>query len=539
MATRRLAGLLAGSLLLWAAADASAQGLPPWLEQWQQPATPEPPRPRRPTQPQPPLPPGTVIQPPPTIPSVPLPTPIEMPITKPAQLFEFKLGTDVVEEYSDNFFLASVQPITNFRTLLVPRGILLLHGAFLEGVFQTALNTAWDSSVDQYSFFPSAGGQITAEVTPRWILGLSTSFTQTDNPAATNRLGIQSQRNKSTGFTAGATSNYAFTPLVLRQSYMFNRFQETEGSTTTGHTAGGGASLTLARINTLSLDYTYTLNESKSEGGGDQDTNGTGTSSTSGGGGSQKTTNEGHGFVLGLSREVSARLVGGASANFAWRTTKASGAAQDSSTTSTSTSQGGTTTTDFTRWGAGIFGTYTLPDTLIFRGSLGFINLNGSGGVNETVLSTQTSMTYFSGPLTLDASLESGFSETFQGNSSNFGVVKTQSVSVGAGYAFTPKITARVGGSYRRNEETGLGGGGTAGNKTTVASVTGGVSWQALPWLAVILDYTYTNSETLDGDSSTTGTGGGAGGTTGTGTGAASATGYQENRARISFKFDF
>ena len=204
MATRRLAGLLAGGLLLWAAADASAQQpawldqwqQQPWLEPWQQVPTPRPGQPPRPTT-QPVLPPGTIFQPPPTIPSVPTPTPLEIPTVKPGQLFELKLGTDVVEEYSDNFFFASVHPTTNFRTMLVPRGIFMLHSAYLEGVLQSGLNTAWDSSTKEYTFFPNARAQITAELTPHWTLGVSGSFVRTDNPGATNRLGIQPQRSTS------------------------------------------------------------------------------------------------------------------------------------------------------------------------------------------------------------------------------------------------------------------------------------------------------------------------------------------------------
>lgn len=528
MVTRLLAGLLAGGLLVWADADASAQQ-PPWLDQWQQ--QPGPQQPRQPLPQQPTLPPGTVFQPPPTIPSVPVPTPVELP-TRPGQLFEFKLGTDLVEEYSDNFFFASVHPTDNLRTLLVPRGILFLHSAYVEGLIQTRLSTAWDSSTKTYSFFPDAGAQITAEVTPRWTLGGSGSFVQTDNPAATNRLGIQPQRNKSTSFTLGATSNYAFTTLALRQSYGFNRIDQAEGSSTTGHTAGGGASLTLAQIHVLSLDYTYTHNETTggTSGNGSTGTGATGTGSQTTSS-DQKTTNESNGFVVSLSREVSPRLVAGVSANYGWNTTQQTGSSQGSTTTSSSSTAQGSTTTDFTRYGAGFFSTYTLP-FLVFRGSLGFIHLSGSD-VDETALSSMTGLTYFTGPLSVDLSVESGFSESFLGNTVNFGVVKTQSGTFGVAYAFTPKMTARIGGSYRQNEQTGLGGGGTAGNKTAVGTASASVSWQALQWFAISLDYVYTNSRTLDGGSSTSTTSG-----TSTGTGTTN-NNLHENHARISLKFDF
>lgn len=532
--------LLFAGLLLGSAGEPWAQQ-EPWLDWWEElPLGQPPPRPLRPDQ-QPPqpryeVPAGTVIQPPPTIPSVRTPPPLPLAL-RASQLFEFQLGTDLVEEYSDNFFLSSTLEIENYRTLLVPRGTMFLHGPNLEGLLSTRLSTAWDSSTKEVTFFPSARAQLTAQVTPRWTLGASGSFVKTDSPGAVNRLDIQPQRRTSTIMALGVTSNYAFTTLALRNSYSLNRLDQDEGDSTTAYTIGTGASLTLARINTLSFDYTYTHSENTpSDETGTGTATGVGTATTGAQDSSGNQTNDGHGFVLSLSREVSARLVAGASANYGWRDTEQD---DDSSSQSSSGGQGtqGSSSSSFTRWGAGLFWTYTLP-FLVFRGSLGFVHVSGED-VEETIPAITGSVRYFSGPLILDGSFESGVSESFLGRGVNFGVAKTLGAAGSASYAFTPKIVGRVGSSYRRTEQTGLGGGGTAGQKNSVVTATAGFTWQALQWLAIVLDYRYTKNSPLDEDSSTGGaTTSGAGATSGTGVGG-NQEGYVENLGRLSIKMDF
>lgn len=517
----RSVGLLVSILLLWSTGEAAAQ-YPTWLERWQVPSQRPAQRPdQQPVQPSPSLGP---FQPPTTIPSVPIPAPIEFGPEKVGKVFELKWGADIVEEYSDNFTFVSVGAIENFRTLLVPRGTLLIHGAHVEGLISSRLATAWDSSTREWLFLPEAFAQFSIEVTPRWTLGASGSFVRSDSPATSNRLDIQPQRTASTAYGLGLTSNYAFTTLALRQSYRFNKFDQDDGSSTTNNSFGVGASLTLAQINTLSLDYTYSLSETTSgsgNAGGAQGTTGSQTTS-----GNQKTNNDGWEIVGSVSREVTARFVAGVAANYASRTSKQSGGTQG---TTTGGSQGDTTT-DFTRYGATFFSTYTLS-SFVLRGSFGVARLKSGSTVEDTVLSTMTGLTYFAGPLTLDGSLESGFSDTFASGGQNFGVVKSQGGAAGASYAFTPKITGRIGASYRVNDQTGVGGG-EAGTKNEAFTGTASLSWQAREWLGLNLDYTYSKNRPVDGDSSSSGS-------SGTGSGGGNSSGFQENHIRFAVRFDF
>lgn len=453
----------------------------------------------------------TPYPPPTTVRSVPARQPIELRPRTPGQLFELDWGADVTEEYSDNFTFATSRAVDNYRTLFVPKGTLLMHTPFMEAVLAPRLGVAWDTSTQKTLFLPNVVGQICAEVTPRWTLILSGSYAQTDSPEATDALGVDVQRVTNTRTTFGQSSSYAFTTLTLRQSYRWSQFEQDAGNTTTVNSFGAGASLLIAQINTLRLDYSYSLSETKS--GGTQGTTGTGTQTTSG---DQKTNNDGGEIVASLSREVSERWVAGVAANYSSRTSKQSGGGQD------------TTTTDFSRYGATVFSTYTLP-SFVLRGSFGITRLKSGSTVEDTVFSTNTALKYFAGPLTLDASLESGFADTFAEGGQNFGVVKSQGGAAGAAYAFTPRLIGRVGASYRVNEQTGIGGG-TSDSKNEVFTGTASLDARLLDWLAIRLNYRFTNNRPVADDGGNGSSGGGSGTSNG---------GYKENRVGVSFTFDF
>jgi len=466
------------------------------------------------------VPPAALQQPPSTIPSVPIPVPIDIGAPKPTRLFELKWGADLSEDYSDNFNLTTRKPVTNFRTTIGPRAMLFIHGAHVEGLLVGQSGAAWDSSSEDFSYFPNVLGQVTVEVTPRWTLGASGSFIRGDQASQTNRLGIQPVRQTFTTTSLGLTSNYALSTLSFRHSYQFNEFDQENGQTSTTHTAGAGASLTLAQINTLGLDYTYTHNDTAAAGAGTGSASSSGFASISNSGTGQKSHLDGNEIALSFVREVTARLTAGLSGNYAWRT----------STTDAFGSQP-RTSRDFTRYGGTFFSTFTLP-SLILRGSAGVARLESGSTTPETLFTSVTNATYLAGPLTINVALEQGFSETFNAGQ-NVGVVKTQGASAGLSYAFTSKVTGSVNGGYRKNEQTGIAGG-ASGTDNKVWTASANLSWQARQWLTVALDYIYTDNEPIGTASRVSGANSASSISTG-----GTNTAFQENHARLSLKFDF
>src|SRR5262249_31320024 len=98
----------------------------------------------------------------------------------------------------------------------------------------------------------------------------------------------------------------------------------------------------------------------------------------------------------------------------------------------------------------------------------------------------------------------------------NLGVIQTTSIGGSASYGFTPLLRARVGASYRENEFTGIGSGGTTSsvNNTKTITAEANVTYQITNWLTATLDASHTRVES--------------------GASSASSSSFDENRVRIS-----
>ena len=93
----------------------------------------------------------------------------------------------------------------------------------------------------------------------------------------------------------------------------------------------------------------------------------------------------------------------------------------------------------------------------------------------------------------------------------NFGIVQTTGFTGSFSYVLTPFITTNAFATYTTNETTGIGNNSSAPSSNTLTTGAG-LNWQLLRWLAMRLQYTYTQygtgSNSSNGTSSFNGTNG-------------------------------
>jgi hypothetical protein len=163
---------------------------------------------------------------------------------------------------------------------------------------------------------------------------------------------------------------------------------------------------------------------------------------------------------------------------------------------------GGADHTNFRLWDVVVFSRYVLPNRLTIDSSLGITGLTSSGQSVGPNFASTTNISYQLARTVVTVSFDSGFSETFS-EGQNFGVVETQSVTGSVAYIFTPSLTGRVSGSYRRNEPTGFGNS-TQSEDTKTWQGLAGLSWRIQRRLNLDLTYSYVNQAggegSLDGN---------------------------------------
>jgi hypothetical protein len=413
--------------------------------------------------------------PPATIPSAPeiiVPVP-PLEELRPAKTFDVRPSLGISEEYSDNFSQSREDKVSNFRSAITPGLLVLFDRGFLTGWAGYTPMVFYDTSEDDVGVNHAFIGQIAWQATPRLRLTASDTFAQTDEPARADRLDLRRGREKFTSNLFSLTSDYVVEPYTLQGHYRHSYFSS-EDSTTISHMPGVTASVSLARINTLTLGYQYLASETKVDG------TPTAESVSLFGTPTEDTTLTGHEVTGTYSREVSRLLTAGVTANYAVRE-------QDRSTD----------TADFNRKSVSLFINYVLPEKLVVRSNIGVAQLDGDASSDEVLLITNSDLSYYLGRAVFGLRLERGFSETFE-QGQNFGVVKTSAVSGSVGYKFTPLLSALVSGTYRENKFTGEGGGSQAGRDDETITATANLTYQISRWLSATLDYTYTDTKSSD-----------------------------------------
>ena len=412
--------------------------------------------------------------------------------------FQIQPTISVTGEYTDNFGLTERNKESNFRSTVSPGLLLGINTPVTQGLISYTFSPAYDTATEDFSYFHSLLGQVVWQANPRWRLTLADTLTRSDQPGDADRLGLRQERRTFTSNILSLDSDYLIGRVQTRQSYRLSTFFDDLSGDTVSHVLATSAVLPILRVNSVSAGYEYLISDS--EPGSDFD------SSTPGGPlivGESDFSVRGHQFTAGASRELSRFSTVGLRGTYALRT---------------ATSDTDTDEDDFRIWSVSLFTAYALPGGLTVDGSLGMTGLTSSGESVGPNFSSSTSISYQFTRALVGVAFDSGFSETFSAGQ-NFGVVETQGVTGYLSYLFTPSVTGRVSGTYRRNEPTGFGNQSAVSVDTTTWQGTAGLTWRIQRRLSLELTYSY-----VDQDGGDRGFDSGADGS------------YTENRVQAAFR---
>jgi|GEM_PF-1894533 len=414
------------------------------------------------------------IGPPSTIPSTPqrvLPAAVGLPA---AATFQFQPSVTLMQEYTDNFNLTRSDKQENFRSSISPGIQLGINSPQVKGLISYTFTPAYDTAVDDFSFFHSLLGQVVWQATPRWQLTLADAFTKSDEATQADRLGLRQERRDFTSNTVSLTSDYLIGRVITRQSFRYITFNDDSGNEagqdTRTYLLGASATIPIYLTNAASVGYEFVDSKTDQSGGTTSATTGSQNFFSS-----DSFKVRGHQFTAGASRQLSPITTVGLRGSYALRT-----ATDD------------TGDEDFRLWNFAAFARYILPGRLTLDGSAGVTGLSSdsSGSVGPNFF-TVTSLGYQLGRALILLGFDSGFSETFT-EGQNFGVVETRGVTGSISYAITPAISGTLSGSWRRNKPTGVGDASIQSDTTTwTGSV--GFSWRIQRRLLLDLGYTYTD----------------------------------------------
>ena len=386
---------------------------------------------------------------------------------RPTKPFELHPTFTLSEEYSDNFDRVKQNPISNFRTSVMPGLEVLLDSGLLTGQASYRLTGFHDSSANDFGTQHAFAGAIAWQATPRLRLTAADAFVQSDDPGQADRLNVSNRRRDFTRNLLSLGAEYTLGTIETRGYYLLSIFDSSER--TTSHTIGATGSLPIATIHLLTVGVEYL----------DTETTGGGRATSSSNGGDSATT--GYQLTGSFSREINPEHTVGIQVTWAARE-------------QTTVSRG---TEDFTRWNVSLFNTYVLPGTIVMRGSIGVAQQQSDSSNGRLLPTSNSSLLYFLGPAVLGLTVESGFSDTFA-TGENSGVVETQAITGSVSYRFSPLLSALVRASYRENEFTDEGGGADAGRKDKVTIGAVRITYLVFDWLTATFDYTYTNSKSND-----------------------------------------
>jgi hypothetical protein len=388
------------------------------------------------------------------------------PTSRPVKIFDFRPTLGLSEEYSDNFNRSSQQAVSNLRSMIAPGLQVLLDTGFLTGQATYTLSGFHDTAVNQFGVHHLFAGELAWQATPRLKFTLADTLTQSDDPIQADRLNLRLARQEFTSNLLSLGSAYALGLIDTTEYYRLSTFTSAQ-ATTISQTIGATGAVPLGRIHTLTLGYEYL----------DSETTVKQTAPLTFFGPTADSTTTGHQVTATFSRDFTQERTAGITAAYVVREqTLATGR------------------TNFTRWSVSLFNNYVVPDKLVIRGNIGLALLDSGGSSGHPLLTSNSDITYYLGPLVLGLVLERGFAETFaQGQ--NFGIVETSGISGSVSYRYSPLLSGRLTGGYRENTFTGVGAPGQSRRDDTTVSATANVTYQVLRWLAATLDYTYTHTD--------------------------------------------
>jgi len=389
------------------------------------------------------------------------------------KLLEFHPTLSLIETWTDNFNISSTgRKQENYRTTLNLGTNILINGATTRGGFSGASGLTYDTADSSagVKYFPTVSAFVEQYVNPRLTVRVTDSFTRSDEPAQADAFGLRQQRQTFTSNSFTVSARYLI-DIISTQSYYSNSVFSSGGTDTIAHVIGTSASMPLGPSNTISAGYQLTHTN----------TSGNNNSTTSTTGGSTTGSTTGNTIFGSFSRQLSLYQTAGVSSSYTWLSSD----------------------TDNARiWNVSLFSTYGLPSGLSLSSSIGYTQVSSDNQATTGGVTTNSTLSYRWVRATISLGVFQDFRQTaVQGQ--NFGIVQTTGFTGSFSYVLTPFITTNAFATYTTNDATGIG-----NNSSTPSSnslTTGaGLNWQLLRWLAMRLQYTYTQYGT--GGNSSNGT---------------------------------
>ena len=378
------------------------------------------------------------------------------------KLFELHPTMLLSESWTNNFNQTATNRQEDWRTVFGPGGNLLINGPATKGVVSGNAGLTYDTAPSTgFNVFPTGTGVLQQTLSPRLNLTFADTFTRNNNPNQADIFGLNTQRQTFTSNAFNAAVNYQM-DMVATQAYYFNSlFFEggTNGVNTVSNIFGVSASTQIGLYNTAQVGYQYSRTD---------------TSGTSSGSNSGLTT--GNLFTASLSHQTGQYSSVGVSGSYQTMSFPQSNGQQPQSN-------------DEQIWNVSLLAAYGLASGLSLSGSIGYGQLRQSNQSPESLVTTNTSLSYRFAQAAVSVGFFSDFRQTaLQGQ--NFGVVQTQGYTGSFLYNFTPLISGSIQATYFQNTFTGTGNSSSTPNSNNLYA-NANLNWQALPWLIVSGQYSY------------------------------------------------
>ena len=375
------------------------------------------------------------------------------------KLLEFHPTLSLIESWTDNFNISSTgRKQENYRTTLNLGTNTLINGATTRGGISGASGLTYDTADSSagVKYFPTISAFVEQYVNPRLTVRVTDTFTRSDEPSQADAFGLRQQRQTFTSNSFTVSARYLI-DIVSTQTYYTNSIFSSGGTDTVAHIIGTSASRPLGAANTISAGYQFTHT----------DTSGNNANTSIFGGGTSGSTT-GNTIFGSFSRQLNPYQTAGVSSSYTWLSSD----------------------TDNARlWNVSLFSTYGLPSGLSLSSSIGYTQVSSDNQDTTGGVTTNSTLSYRWVRASISLGVFQDFRQTaVQGQ--NFGIVQTTGFTGNFSYLITPVITTNLFATYTTNDATGVGNNSSAPSQNTLTTGAG-LNWQLLRWLAMRLQYTY------------------------------------------------
>jgi hypothetical protein len=340
----------------------------------------------------------------------------------------------------------------------------LINGATTRGGISGASGLTYDTADSSagVKYFPTVSAFVEQYVNPRLSVRVTDSFTRSDEPSQADAFGLRQQRQTFTSNSFTVSARYLI-DIISTQTYYTNSVFSSGGTDTIAHIIGTSASRPLGAANTISAGYQFSHTNTS----GNNTSGNNANTSIFGVGTSGSTT--GNTIFGSFSRQLTLYQTAGVSSSYTWLSSD----------------------TDNARlWNVSLFSTYGLPSGLSLSSSIGYTQVSSDNQDTTGGVTTNSTLSYRWVRAAISLGVFQDFRQTaVQGQ--NFGIVQTTGFTGTFSYVITPVITTNLFATYTTNDATGVGNNASTPSVNTLTTGAG-LNWQLLRWLAMRLQYTYT-----------------------------------------------